>query len=67
MTRLLIVAFTALAALPAAGDEKRPNIVIVLADDLGWSDVGCYGGEIPTPDIDRLAERGVRFEHAYCQ
>lgn len=40
---------------------KRPNFLIILADDLGFSDVGCYGGEIKTPNIDKLAEAGVRF------
>ncbi|MCA9218710.1 MAG: sulfatase-like hydrolase/transferase, partial [Planctomycetales bacterium] len=42
-----------------------PNIVLVLADDLGFSDLGCYGGEIATPHIDRLAERGLRFTQFY--
>lgn len=44
---------------------ERPNIVLILADDLGWSDLGCYGGEIPTPNIDRLAARGLRFTQFY--
>ncbi len=43
----------------------RPNIVLILADDLGFSDVGCYGGEISTPNIDRLAGTGVRFKQFY--
>jgi arylsulfatase A-like enzyme len=43
----------------------RPNIVVVLVDDLGFSDIGCYGGEVPTPNLDRLAERGVRFTQFY--
>ena len=41
--------------------EKKMNIVIILADDLGFSDVGCYGGEIHTPNIDYLASNGLRF------
>ena len=43
----------------------RPNIVLILCDDLGWSDVGCYGGEIPTPNIDSLASSGLRFTQFY--
>lgn len=45
--------------------DDRPNIVIIMADDLGYSDVGCYGGEINTPSIDRLAKNGVRFTQFY--
>lgn len=44
----------------AAADE-RPNILLVVADDLGWTDLGSYGSEISTPHLDQLAERGVRF------
>ena len=47
--------------------EKRPNIVIVLVDDMGWSDIGCYGGEIPTPNLDALARGGVRFTQFYAR
>lgn len=48
-------------------DEKRPNIVFILADDLGWKDVGCYGSSLyETPRIDRLASEGVRFTNAYA-
>src|SRR5262245_16018675 len=53
------------AAMAAATPRKRPNILLLLADDLGYSDVGCYGGEIETPNIDRLASRGVRFTQLY--
>ncbi|MBN2164179.1 MAG: arylsulfatase [Pontiellaceae bacterium] len=38
-----------------------PNILLILADDMGWSDLGCYGGEIRTPNLDRLAQNGIRF------
>jgi arylsulfatase A-like enzyme len=51
-------------ALPAVADD-RPNIVVVLVDDLGFSDIGPYGGEVPTPNLDRLAAAGVRFTQAY--
>jgi len=43
----------------------RPNVLIIMADDMGWSDLGAYGGEIRTPHLDRLAEQGVRFTRAY--
>jgi arylsulfatase A-like enzyme len=43
----------------------RPNILLILADDLGWSDLGCYGGEIKTPNIDRLAAGGLRYTQFY--
>lgn len=44
-----------------AETSDRPNIILILADDLGWSDLGCYGGEIATPNLDRLAAEGIRF------
>jgi len=43
----------------------KPNIIVILADDMGFSDIGCYGGEIPTPNIDRLAAGGLRFTQFY--
>ncbi|MEQ9409531.1 MAG: arylsulfatase [Fuerstiella sp.] len=49
------------ADVPAA----RPNIVLIMADDLGFSDPGCYGGEIETPNLDRLASQGLRFSQFY--
>ena len=44
---------------------ERPNIVLIMADDMGYSDIGCYGGEIETPNLDRLAARGIRFSKFY--
>lgn len=44
---------------------QQPNVVLILADDMGYSDIGCYGGEISTPNIDALAEKGVRFSQFY--
>jgi len=51
----------------ASGPGRRPNIVIIIADDIGYSDVGCYGGEIRTPNIDRMAARGIRFTDFHCE
>ena len=58
-----LVVLVALAA--CAAPARPPNVLVVLVDDLGYSDLGCYGGEIPTPNIDRLAAAGVRFEKCY--
>jgi arylsulfatase A-like enzyme len=44
---------------------KRPNIILILADDMGYSDLGCYGSEIDTPNLDRLAKNGIRFSQFY--
>lgn len=43
----------------------KPNILLIFTDDQGWNDVGCYGSEIPTPNIDRIAEEGIRFTQFY--
>jgi len=58
---------TAMAGLIAGDSPPRPSIVLILADDLGWSDVGMNGGDlVRTPHIDRLAREGVRFTQAYA-
>ncbi len=49
----------------ARAQSSFPNIVFILADDLGYGDLGCYGSNIPTPNIDNMAAEGVRFEHFY--
>ena len=61
-----IVAVTS-AAGSAPGPGDRPNIVYILADDLGWKDVGFHGSDIKTPNIDRLASTGARLEQFYSQ
>ncbi len=61
----LLVAALAMLAADRADGSSRPNIVIVLVDDMGFSDVGCYGGEIDTPNIDQLATGGLRFTQFY--
>jgi arylsulfatase len=40
---------------------RQPNVVLILNDDMGYSDIGCYGGEVDTPNLDRLAANGLRF------
>ncbi len=64
---VVTVSVACLVLLPfAAADEaSRPNIIIVLVDDMGFSDIGCYGGEIDTPNLDRLADGGLRFTQFY--
>ncbi|MEM7317364.1 MAG: sulfatase-like hydrolase/transferase, partial [Planctomycetota bacterium] len=47
-------------------DEKQPNVVILLADDLGWKDIGCYGGPVKTPTLDAMAAGGVRCANFYA-
>ena len=49
----------------SAADAARPNIVLILTDDMGWSDLGCMGGEINTPNLDALAGNGLRFTQFY--
>ncbi len=64
MTRIRCIAALALAGSLSAA-APRPNVVVILADDLGFSDIGCYGSEIDTPNLDRLAGKGLRFSQFY--
>ena len=50
------------AAMPA---QARPNVLVILADDLGYSDLGCYGSEIATPHLDQLAQHGLQYTQFY--
>ena len=63
---LLVLALWSIGA-EAADDppQSPPNILLILADDLGYSDLGCYGSEIETPNLDRLAHGGLRFTQFY--
>ena len=63
--RTLAVLALLLSRSAESAAETRPNIVVLFADDMGFSDVGCYGSEIETPHIDRLAAGGIRFSHFY--
>ena len=62
---LAVFAVTGCVQQSGTKDESRPNIVIILADDMGYSDLACYGGEIETPNIDRLAKNGLRYRQFY--
>lgn len=57
---LLIVLLYTFSACNRQSNDK-PNILLILVDDMGWSDIGCFGGEVGTPNLDRLAENGIRF------
>ena len=61
---LTVAPFSVSTSLFAAA-PSRPNIVVILVDDMGFSDIGCYGSEIPTPNLDKLAGEGVRFTQFY--
>lgn len=64
--RLFIAAFACLFASITASAATKPNIVLILADDLGWKDLSCYGSDLyKTPHIDRLAKEGMKFTQAY--
>lgn len=52
-------------ASQSSANTKKPNIVLIMADDLGWSDIGSFGSEIRTPNLDKLASKGVRFTQMY--
>lgn len=65
-TAPLLLGATAIA-FGATGEQKKPNIIFILADDMGYECIGSYGGTYKTPNIDRLAGEGVRFNYAYAQ
>ncbi|QDU98234.1 arylsulfatase [Lignipirellula cremea] len=70
MNRLVPVLFgfigwLLLSSLVNAAEAPRPNVLLILCDDLGFSDLGCYGGEIRTPHLDHLASQGLRFTQFY--
>jgi arylsulfatase A-like enzyme len=66
-TLVMMLLLTGGSATAAGIDRPRPNVVFILADDLGWADLGCYGSRFyETPHLDRLAARGVRFTQAYA-
>src|SRR5688500_14593022 len=65
LTVAVVTIFAICCGHARAADGARPNFLVVMADDLGYSDLGCYGGEIETPNLDRLAAGGLRFSQFY--
>ena len=70
MTRACVAILTvglSAAVLPAAAQTPRPNIILIVADDVGYGDIGAYGApDVKTPNLDRLAREGVRFSDFYA-
>lgn len=63
---VFIVLFVMLGAVARSQTSgSKPNIIVILSDDMGFSDIGCYGGEIQTPNLDKLAQNGIRFTQFY--
>ena len=63
-TILFITFFSCLshaAEKPTKANDERPNIIVIMVDDMGFSDISCYGGEIPTPHLDKLGKNGLKF------
>ena len=59
----LIAGIMSVGAMSAHAQTNKPNIVVIMADDLGWTDIGAYGGEVKTPNLDALAKQGVKFSN----
>src|SRR3954451_20492295 len=67
VNRRAFLGSAAAASLPAFAAPAQPNIIFILADDLGYGDLGCYGQQqIRTPNLDRMAAEGTRFTQFYC-
>jgi arylsulfatase A-like enzyme len=63
--RMLLLGFSLIALSWSAAEQSKPNIIFILVDDMGYSDLGCYGSEVQTPNLDQLAEQGIRFTQMY--
>ena len=62
---VIFLSLSAFSFLKANPDRTRPNIILIMVDDMGYSDIGCYGGEVKTPNLDKIAENGLRFKQFY--
>jgi arylsulfatase A-like enzyme len=65
LSLIIITCISGSSRQGAQQKPKRPNIILIMADDLGYSDLGCYGGEVQTPNLDYLAANGLRFRNFY--
>lgn len=63
---MVLMAIGAGVACAQEASARKPNVVIIYADDIGYGDLGCYGGEIPTPHVDAIAKGGLQFTNGYC-
>jgi arylsulfatase len=59
--KIFVSIFCIIVVLSCKKEQQKPNIILISADDLGWSDIGCYGSEVQTPNLDKLGEGGIRF------
>ena len=64
-TKIAILILLFISFFSHTENTPKPNFIIIYLDDMGYSDLGCYGGEIKTPNLDRLAENGLRYTQAY--
>lgn len=64
-TSSIITGLSLISGLIAAQKQNRPNVIVILSDDMGYSDLGCFGSEIHTPNLDKLASQGLRFTQFY--
>ena len=65
MKPLITILLALCVSLPVTGASQKPNFILIMVDDMGYSDIGCYGGEVETPNIDMLAKNGLRFTQFY--
>ncbi len=65
LSSLLVGLLLAPPFILAKPDRTRPNFILIMVDDMGYSDIGCYGGEVKTPNLDQLAKNGLRFTQFY--
>ena len=71
-TKILPLGILAASSIAGASEqnppiEKQPNIILIYADDIGYGDLSCYGGNVATPNVDKIAANGIRFTDGHCK